>query len=217
MPGLAYSLGIAAPAEPPLLAAMQRGEDKRWRWAPGVGPVRAIQRFSTPGPDGVRLLQIGKTGLGGQAPVMGATQAFHRTIHGLQRTRTFDEWVVLGDLSAGPRQPAFDWAPYARQVLLVVEPTRQGMMTARRVRDITTQTRPEVAFSLVVNKARGDRDAAAVEAFLGLAPVTVVPLDDEVRDSERLGVALIDHAPGSDAVRAIEQLADILEGSTVGG
>lgn len=211
VPGLAFSLGLQAPEEPPLLAAMERGPDKRWRFVRGVGPVRAVQRFATPAPDGVQLLQIGKTGKNGQAPVMGATQAFHRTIHGLDRARTFDDWVVLGDLCAGPRQPAFDWAPYARRLLLVVEPTSQSMMTARRVRRIAAQARPSLAFSLVVNKAGGPGDADAISAFLEMPALAVIPFDDDVRASERLGLALIDHAPDSAALRAIERLAQALQ------
>lgn len=215
LPGLAYSLGATVPDSPPLLGATQRGEDKRWRFVPGVGPVRAIQRFSTAAPDGVRLLQIGKTGKDGQAPVTGATQAFHKTIHGLDRARSFDDWVVLGDLSAGPRQPAFDWAPYARRLLLIVEPTRQSMMTARRVRRIAAEARPSATFSLVVNKASQPGDAEEIGAYLGLDALAVVPADEDVRASERLGVALIDHAPESAALAAIERLALALEESTV--
>ena len=213
--GLAYSLGATVPDVPPLLAAAERGEDDRWRFVRGIGPVRAVQRFSIAAPDGVRLLQVGKTTRGGQGPVMAATQAFHKTIHGLDRARTFDDWVLLGDLCAGPRQAAYDGAPYARRILLVVEPTRQSMMTARRVRTIAAQTRPGTAFSLVVNKAAQNEDAATIAAFLELQPIGVVPVDDAVRASERLGVALIDHAPGAPASLAIERLAGALERSTV--
>lgn len=213
--GLAFSLGASVPDVPPLLAAAERGEDNRWRFVRGVGPVRAVQRFSTAAPDGIRLLQVGKTTNGGQGPVMAATQAFHKTIHGLDRARTFDDWVLLGDLCAGPRQAAYDWAPYARRILLVVEPTRQSMMTARRVRSIAQRTRPGTAFSLVVNKAARDEDPDMIAAFLDLEPLGVVPADEAVRASERLGVALIDHAPEAAALAAIERLADALEGSTV--
>lgn len=213
--GLAFSLGATVPDVPLLLAAAERGEDDRWRFVRGVGPVRAVQRYSTAAPDGVRLLQVGKTTNNGQGPVMAATQAFHKVIHGLDCARTFDDWVVLGDLCAGPRQAAYDWAPYARRILLVVEPTRQSMMTARRVRTIAAQTRPGTEFSLVVNKAARAEDPDAIAAFLDLNPLGVVPVDDAVRASERLGVALIDHAPHAPAMAAIERVADALERSTV--
>ena len=61
LPGLSISLGAEVPDEPPLNDAAERNEKGRWRLKPGIGPVRAIQRFATDAPDGVRLLQIGKT------------------------------------------------------------------------------------------------------------------------------------------------------------
>src|SRR5712691_9573409 len=77
MPGLALSLGADAPAEPPLNAAAERGEDGRWRLRKGIGPVRAVQRYSTPAPDGIRLLQCGKVTAAGLGPINGAINAFY--------------------------------------------------------------------------------------------------------------------------------------------
>lgn len=215
LPGLAISLGAATPASPPLNDAAERGPDNRWRFVKGVGPVRAVQRYSTEAPDGVRLLQIGKTSRAGLAPVMGATNAFYMTVHGLDRAATFRDWVILGDLPAGPRQTAFGWAPYARRLLLVVEPTWQGMLTARRIERIATAARADVEVSLIVNKSAGPDDAARVGSFLGMVPLAVVPVDEGVRSAERAGVALLDHAPQSAAVAAIERLADQLQRSSI--
>jgi CO dehydrogenase maturation factor len=216
LPGLALSLGADAPAEPPLLAAAERDEERRrWRFVKGVGPVRAVQRYATDAPDGVRLLQIGKITPTGMAPMLAATNAFYMTIHGLDRAETFRDWVILGDLPAGPRQTAFDWAPYAERFLLVVEPTWQSMLTARRIRRIALEARPQVRMSLVVNKAAGPADAERVGGFLDLPVLGTVPADDGVRSAEIAGVALLDHAPGSAAVRAIERLADQLDVSSI--
>lgn len=215
LPGLSLSLGADVPAEPPLLAAAERGENNRWRFIHGVGPVRAIQRYATDAPDGVRLLQIGKVTREGMAPVMAATQAFYMTIHGLGRAATFHDWVILGDLPAGPRQTAFDWAPYAERYVLVVEPTWQSMLTARRITRIARAARAEVEMSLVVNKVAGEQDAPRVADFLDLPVAVAVPVDEGVRSAERAGAALLDHAPDSPAVRAVERLADHLEGSSI--
>lgn len=210
LPGLAFSIGAEPVPEPLLNAAAERGEDKRWRFIPGVGPVRAIQRYATEAPDGVRLLQIGKATPEGMAPVMAASNAFYMTIHGLQGAATFRDWVILGDLPAGPRQTAFDWAPYARRYLLVVEPTWQGMLTARRITRIARTARPDLDVSLIVNKSSGPRDVERVADFLGMPALAVVPIDEDVRSAELAGVALLDHAPESAAVHAIERLADRL-------
>ncbi len=216
LPGLTYSLGAdPPPAESPLLAATERGEDKRWRFVRGVGPARVVQRFSTVAPDGVRVLQLPKTTREGMAPVIGATQAFYKTIHGLHRVASLRDWVIIGDLPAGPRQVAFEWAPYAEHFVLVVEPTWQSMMTSRRIARGVERARPGTQVSLVVNKSTGRQDEELVSGVLGLPVLQAVPVDEGVRGAELAGVALLDHAPDSAAVRAIERLADGLERSSV--
>lgn len=209
LPGLALSLGATAPAEPPLLAAAEKGEDGRWRLKKGIGPARAVQRYAIDAPDGVRLLQSGKHTDTGLAPVMGAVNVFYKLVARLNEPAGLREWTFVGDLSAGPRQIAYDWAPYAERILLVVEPTWQSMLTARRIVRIAATPRA-VAMSLVVNKASGQPDVELVEDFFGMSALAVVPADDALRDAERSGLAPIDMAPHSPAVAAIEQLADAL-------
>lgn len=210
MPGLSLSLGAEAPPEPPLAAAVLRGADMRWRFVAGVGPVRAVQRYSTEAPDGVRLLQGGKSGPRGRPPLMAGIHALWMTVNGLGSAPALRDWVLLGDLPAGSYQVAYDWAPYAERFLLVVEPTWQSLLTARRIARIVTAARPGVGVSLVVNKAAGPGDADRVGAFLGLPVLATLPLDEGVRAAELRGVALLDLAPDGPAVRAIEQLTERL-------
>lgn len=144
---------------------------------------------------------------------MPAINAFYAVIHRLNRPVSLRSWTILGDLSAGPRQMAFDWAPYAERMLVVVEPTSQGMLTARRIVRIARTRDREVA--LVVNKCAERDDAARAEQFVGLRALGAIPRDDAVLAAERRGVALLDHAPGAPAVRAIERLADRLASDSV--
>ena len=211
LPGLSFSLGAEVPPEPPLNDAAEQNEKGRWRLKPGIGPVRAIQRYATEAPDGVRLLQIGKTDKRGLAANRASHNAFYQVIHRLDDAPSLRDWVILGDLPAGARQTAFDWAPYAERFLLVVEPTWQSMLTARRIVRIARGMREDAGFSLVVNKVDDAGDAARVEEFLGVKLFAAIPVDEGVRSAERAGVALLDHAPDSPAVRAIEQLADALD------
>ncbi|HTN24076.1 MAG TPA: P-loop NTPase [Solirubrobacteraceae bacterium] len=211
LPGLSISLGAEVPDEPPLNGAAEQNEKGRWRLKPGIGPVRAVQRFATDAPDGVRLLQIGKTDKRGLVANRASHNAFYQVVHRLEGAASLRDWVILGDLPAGGRQAAFDWAPYADHFLLVVEPTWQSMLTARRIIKIAGGMREDATFSLVVNKAAEDGDAERVREFLGVPLIAVVPVDDRVRSAERAGVALLDHAPQSAAIRAIELLADALD------
>lgn len=215
LPGLSLSLGAGVPDEVPLNAAAERNEKGRWRLVKGVGAARAVQRYATDAPDGVRVLQIGKTDRRGLEPNRASHQAFYQVIHRLDDVRSLDDWVILGDLPAGPRQAAYDWAPYAQRFLLVVEPTWQSMLTARRIVRIASTMRDDRVFSLIVNKATGDADAERVQEFLGLPLLGVVPADDAVRASERAGVALLDAAPDAPATRAIERLAAQLDAGNI--
>jgi nitrogenase subunit NifH len=65
----------------------------------------------------------------------------------------------------------------------------------------------------VASKVSGEGDLRHVARLMGGEVFTSVPLDEAVASAERQGVALLDAAPDSDAVRAIEGLAEKLEPS----
>jgi CO dehydrogenase nickel-insertion accessory protein CooC1 len=216
LPGLELSLGARPPALPPLIDAAERGEDGRWRLKKGIGPVRAVQRYATDAPDGVRLLQSGKVdSLEGTKPIMPALQAFYRVIHRLPRSPAFREWAVVGDLPAGPRQIAYDWAPYAEAYVLVVEPTVQSLLTARRIARIAS-ARSRGTVTPVANKVRRRADVTRIEEFLGVAAAAVVPADAAVRAAEGAGAAVLDVDPAGPVVAAVEGLLTTLERSRLG-
>jgi CO dehydrogenase maturation factor len=215
MPGMALTLGAATPREPALMAAAERGPNGRWRYRRGIGAVRAVQRFSYEAPDGVRLLELGKAGPEGQAAFMPAVQAFWKTVQRIGSAKALRDWAFVGDLPAGPRQVAYDWAPYAHTFLLVAEPTMQSLLTARRIaRVVSMREGPTV--TLVASKVKKRADLDRIESFFDHRATAVIPLDPAVVEAERLGVALIDHAPDSAAVRAIAELATRLRGESGG-
>lgn len=208
--GLAVSLGTSSPDPPLLMEAAERGEDKRWRLKRGIGPVRAVRRYSAPAPDGVRLLQLGKVGVGGQQAIMASVQAFYRVVHRLRAADALREWSFVGDMPAGPRQTAFDWAPYADTIVLVTEPTWQSMLTARRIAGLV-RARGDTGLAVVANKVRESAQVDRIAEVLGIPVTVTAPLDPEVRQAERAGLALIDHAPLAATVRAARDLVDALE------
>jgi CO dehydrogenase maturation factor len=207
LPGLTLSLGAEEPERPPLLDAAQRDEEGRWHLKKGIGPVRAVERYSTPAPDGVRLLSPGKATTEGLGPIVGALNAYYEVVHRIPKAETFGDWTLVGDLPAGPRQTAFGWAAYADTFLVVVEPEWKSILTARRVARIAGM-RAGVKISAVASKVDGPAELDFVAEHLALPIVGLVPADEAVRDAERIGAPLIDAAPASRAVAAIEQLAD---------
>lgn len=210
MPGLAHSLGVEEPETPRLLKAAEKPEKGPWRLKAGVGPMTVVRRYTTPAPDGIRMLQLGKAGTQGLAPVNGAVNAFLDTVRRMHEAPPLYEWAIVGDLPAGPRQLGAGFTPYARIYVVVVEPTSQSAMTGRRVARLARgPLGADVIF--VASKISSREERERVERLLGEQVELEIPLDPAVRDAERRRVAVIDHAPQSPVVRAVEALADIIE------
>lgn len=207
LPGLSFSLGSGPePAVPPLQQAARRDESGQWGWSPGIDAATAAQRFATDAPDGVRLLQRGKTGREGSAPVTAAGKAFWEVVHGLVDAAEFRDWALIGDLPAGPHQIARDWAPYAQTYVVVVLPSVQSALTARRVARLARLQTPQAEILFVANRVGAERDLRHVERLLGEPVFAAIPADEGVAAAERIGVAPIDHVPGAPAIAAVQEL-----------
>ena len=214
-PGISTSLGVEGADEPLLNAAMENYEGQRYRFIEGLDPIGAAQRFAVDGPDGIRVLQVGKySGAGGQA-VQASVNAFYEIVRHVEHAPEFSDWAIVGDVPAGGRQPGCGWTPYATRFLLVAEPTMQSLLTARRIRKIANEIRPEARVSLVVSKASGQDDIDRISGFLAMPVLGVIPVDEDVRLAERAGVPVFEQAPSSAAVTAIERLAEQLDDATV--
>jgi CO dehydrogenase nickel-insertion accessory protein CooC1 len=97
-------------------------------------------------------------------------------------------------------------------LLVVVEATFKVLMTAERIIELARQLGiPTTA--LVANRVLpGDREPLETFALEhGCELLILVPDDDAVRLADRLGVCPIDIAPDAEAVRAIDDLARILQ------
>lgn len=211
LPGLSFSLGAGPDADvPPLQAAARRDEQGQWGWSPGIDAAGAAQRFATDAPDGVRLLQRGKTGAEGSGVFTPASKAFWEVAHGLVDAPEFRDWTLIGDLPAGPHQIARDWAPYARTYVVVVVPSVQSALTARRIARLARLQTPSAAVVFVANRVRDERDVQHVARLVGAPVLTSIPTDADVAAAERIGVAPIDHAPDAPAIAALRELVALL-------
>ena len=208
MPGLAHSLGVPEPEAPLLVQAAEKSEKGPWRLRAGIGPATVVRRFTTPAPDGVRLLQLGKADTDGLDPA--SVTAFLQAVRRLHEARSLHRWAIVGDLPAGPRHLAAGFTPYAGLYVVVVEPTGQSAMTGRRVARLARG--PLGADVIIVaSKIAEPAQRERLERLLG-EPVDVeIPADPAVVEAERRRVAVIDAAPQAPVVRAVQRLADTIE------
>jgi CO dehydrogenase maturation factor len=207
VPGLSLTLGSGPdPVRPPLVDAARQDEQGQWGWSEGITAAIAAQRFATDAPDGVRLLQRGKPEPKGSRAILPASKAFWEVVHGLVDAPEFQHWALIGDLPAGPYQVADDWAPYAHHYLVVVQPTLQSAMTARRVARLARMRTPGAAVRMIANRVRDEDDVRHVEKLVREPVFAAVPADEDVAAAERLGQAPVDAVPDSAAIAAIGQL-----------
>ncbi len=214
MPGLAHSLGVPEPDAPMLMRAAEKPEKGPWRLRAGVGPATVVRRYTTPAPDGIRLMQLGKADKDGLTPVQGSVNAFLQVVRRLHESKSMYDWAIVGDLPAGPRHLAAGFSPYASLYVVVVEPTSQSAMTGRRVARLARgPLGADVIF--VASKIAGPDERRRVERLLGERVDFEIPADPAVGVAERAHVAVIDAAPSSPVVRAVQRLADTIEQRTL--
>lgn len=212
LPGLALSLGLDIDDDVriPDEAVRERAEGERgprYRLVDDLDVVESIEKWSVKAPDGVRFLQFGK--VKGQAESGQRLWKSQMAFRQITRDLPDDHWHVVGDLPGGTRQPFTGWGSFAQTVLIVVEPSAAGMLSARRLARMVDLENVEQVFA-IANKVRQADDADLVAERTGLEVIGAVPWDEAFADAERNRRAPIDDAPVSGAVREIESVVDRL-------
>jgi len=208
LPGLAFSIGLRDVPDAGLPAELGvRQEGKGWVMKEEIAAEDLVDRYAVRGPDGIRFLQLGK--MPGEVRP-GSTVAFRHVLQSFQRPG----WSIIGDLSAGTRQAFAGWAGFATRIAIVASPSPAGLLTAKRLRRMA-EMMPGAALGLIFNKVDADamdRKKKADEVALPLWPT--LPYDEEVARADRAGEAVIDAAPGSKAVSAIEGFVQTITGGS---
>lgn len=211
MPGLAISLGLGNHTSAMLTSAVEKDElSGGWHLKSGLGGARAVQRFAMDAPDGVRFLQSGKADEFGLNKIFPSVTGFGEMVHRIASDGVLGDWSIVGDLSAGTRQTAYDWAPYADTYLIVVEPTWKSVLTGRRVARLAAQ-RNATRTWVVANKVESESDSVLVADRMSIQPSISIAVEESVTAADQEGVALLDFAPTSAAVANIEILANKLQ------
>ena len=227
MPGLALSLGIAPSEDGVPEEAVREGPEggRRYVLRDDWHPEALIERSAIRAPDGVHLLQAGKSEGGGlsqaslhayqgllDALVPGSAPSHDAglQVHLGERPSSLTDWPVVADLPGGTRQPFMGWGRFATRFLVVVEPSAKSVLAARRLRHLATGWSHGRSFEVVAvaNKTREAGDADWVAEHTGLPVIAAVPWDEQVAAAERFGRAPLDHAPDSPAVQAVAALVE---------
>lgn len=208
MPGLAGALGMeATEVGIPEDATVPGGPDgPRFRLRDGLSAEEAVEAYASRGPDDVRLLQLGKLRDEGPWTLGPSRSAFHQIARELAER---DDRHLIGDLPGGTRQPFFGWGGFADTLVVVVEPTVKSFVTARRLRRLGTVD-GEPRLVVLANKVVTADDESRIADETGLEVLAAVPQDAAVRDADRAGAALVDHAPDAPATAALRSFVAAL-------
>ena len=117
--------------------------------------------------------------------------------------------VTLLDMEASIEHLSRSTPQGAETLLVVVEPYYRALETAGRIvplaRDLGIPNLLAIA-----NKVRDAEDERVIRDYCRshqLELAAEIPYDEAVRDADRRGRALIDHAPEADSVKAMRSLA----------
>ena len=152
-----------------------------------------LQEYGRPTPAGPTLVSAIKVAEAGA----GCTCGGHATVRGMLHDALAGVDVTLVDMEAGLEHLSRSGGTlaYADVLLVVCEPTRKSVLTARRTALLATELGIGAVLA-VGNKARSAADLGFFEAAFaqaGLAVAGVVPFDPELEEADRADlVTLID-------------------------
>ncbi|RME83630.1 MAG: hypothetical protein D6775_07625 [Caldilineae bacterium] len=155
---------------------------------------------------GVRLLEMGAVDTGGSGCIC-PESALLKTLFTHLLFRKDD--VLILDMYAGVEHLGRATVDFVDAMLIVVEPTRRSLGTARQIKKLAEDI-GLTRLWLVGNKVRTPEE----EDFLhretpGLPLLGALPADPGVLEADRLGIPVYDHVPA--LRRAAEKIARALE------
>lgn len=219
-PNLAQCLGVAAAAgeeiEPLpgdlLVRRTDPGADPASELSMSVAEILA--RHGTEGPDGVRLLVMGRVEHAGKGCKCRAHSVARYVIGDLLEYAGGDRVLVV-DMEAGLEHLSRGTTKHVDTLLAVAEPYYRSLETARRAYELAQELGIQ-RVRLVANKVRAGAETEAIHAYAerhDLALAAEIPYDEAVQTADLPGEPLLNVAgPDAPAVRAIDRLAQSLVG-----
>ena len=213
-PNLAHTLGI--PREQiSQLPAVPMGLTEWKEDANGLAYVHLrqpvsqfIADYGIPAPDGVQLILTGEV----EKASAGCRCEAHAVARGITGHLVAEADVAVLDMEAGLEHLGRGTTEHVDILLIVTEPYYRALEAAVRIRDLALQLELPHIF-VVANRVRSLQEENAIRQFCEgrtMELAGVIPFDDAIVAAELQGQSIIDYAPESRAVRAINNLAYIL-------
>ena len=155
---------------------------------------------------GVRLLEMGSVDVGGSGCICPESAMLHTLFTHLLFRK---DDILLLDMYAGVEHLGRATVDFVDALLVVVEPTRRSLATARQIKKLAADI-GLTRLWLVGNKIRNDEEADFLRQD-SLPLLGMLPADLAVQEADRLGAAVYDHVPAlREAARKIAQSVEAL-------
>lgn len=168
-----------------------------------------LGRHTTLGPDGVRLLRMGMPQHADEGCLCSAHAVVSALLADLDAT---PELTVVLDLEASPEHLSRGTARHSNTIVLVAEPYFRSLEAVKLQARLAAETDIDRVV-VVANKCRTATDADAITEFCernDLELIAHIPWGDEVLDADAASTPLIDFAPDSPVVLAIDTVCSQL-------
>lgn len=156
-------------------------------------------------PDGVQLILTGEV----EKASAGCRCEAHAVARGITGHLVAEADVAVLDMEAGLEHLGRGTTEHVDILLIVTEPYYRALEAASRIHDLALQL--ELPHILVVaNRVRSPQEETAIRQYChshNLDLVGIVPFDEAVVTAELQGQAVVDYAPQSAVVQAINELA----------
>lgn len=204
-PNLASALGISLASNYTIGLPFDLVSRKQVGHALAKSVEDVLSRFSTSGPDGLRLILMGSPAHADE----GCLCASHAVVSALLSDLShYSHWAVILDLEASPEHLSRGTVRNVDILVLVAEPYYRSLETVRRMAELASELEiPEVR--VIFNKVKNNDDTSAMSEFCtnhGLKSIGEIRWSNEVGEADKEGVALFDHSPNGVIVGDIDAL-----------
>lgn len=169
-----------------------------------------LAKHTLEAPDGVRLLRMGMPEHADEGCLCSAHAVVSALLADLDER---PDTITVVDMEASPEHLSRGTARAAHCLVLVAEPYFRSLEAVKLQARLAAETAID-SVVVVANKCRSDGDFEAIREFCeryDLDLAARIPWGDEVLDADAAGAPLLDFAPESPVVSAIQRVCDLLE------